>query len=227
MAHPDREAHAGVMNNYPVSVEGSLGEHLSRWRWLVKWLLAIPHVILLVFLWIGFVLGTFAAFWVLLFTGRYPRRIFDYNVRVLRWTWRVGFYATSAIGTDKYPPFHGREDADFPARLEIPYPETQRRGLPLIGWWLAGIPQFIIAGIIGGGMSGVHNLLGVLVVVAGLLLLFTGRYPRELFDLVMGCNRYAVRVTAYAAFMTPEYPPFRLDQGATEPTPIVGAPLPA
>jgi len=215
------------MNNYPVIVEGSLDEHLSRWRWLVKWLLAIPHYILLVFLWIGFVLGTFAAFWVLLFTGRYPRGIFNYNLRVLRWTWRVNFYATSAIGTDKYPPFHGREDPDFPARLEIPYPETQRRGLPLIGWWLAGIPQFIIAGIIGGGVNSGNNLLVLLVFVAGLLLLFTGKYPRDLFAFVMGCNRYALRVTAYAAFMTPEYPPFRLDQGATEPTPLEGAPLPA
>jgi hypothetical protein len=200
-----------------VIVEGSLEEPLSRWRWLVKWLLALPHVFLLFFLWIGFAIGTFGAFWVLLFTGRYPRRIFDYNVRVLRWTWRVSFYATTAIGTDRYPPFHGREDAGYPVRLGIPYPEQQRRGLPLIGWWLAGIPQYILAGIIGGGFAaGFHNVLGVLIVVAGLLLLLTRRYPRELFDFVMGCNRYSIRVTAYAAFMTPEYPPFRFDQGGLE-----------
>ena len=213
--------------NYPLVVEGSLDESLSRWRWLVKWLLALPHLFLLVFLWIGFVVATFVAFWALLFTGRYPRGLFDYNLRVLRWTWRVGFYATSAIGTDRYPPFHGREDADYPARLELPYPEQHRRGLPLIGWWLAGIPQFVIASIIGGGMSGLQSLLGVLVLVAGVLLLFSGRYPRDLFALVLGCNRYALRVTAYAAFMTPEYPPFRLDQGATEPSAPVGAPQPA
>ena len=208
--------------NYPLVVEGSLDESLSRWRWLVKWLLALPHLFLLVFLWIGFVVATFVAFWALLFTGRYPRGLFDYNLRVLRWTWRVGFYATSAIGTDRYPPFHGREDADYPARLELPYPEQHRRGLPLIGWWLAGIPQFMIASIIG-----LQSLLGVLVLVAGVLLLFSGRYPRDLFALVLGCNRYALRVTAYAAFMTPEYPPFRLDQGTTEPTAPVGAPQPA
>ena len=229
MAQRSAKAHAGAMNNYPVIVEGSLDEPLSRWRWLVKWLLALPHVFLLVFLWIGLILATFGAFWVILFTGRYPRGIFDYNVRVMRWTWRVSFYATSAIGTDRYPPFHGREDPSYPARFDVSYPEQQRRGFPLIGWWLAGIPQYAIAGIIGGGMSGVHNLLGLLVVVAGLLLLFTGRYPKELFAFVVGCNRYALRVTAYAAFLTPEYPPFRLDQGETEPTPtpIAGVPLSA
>jgi hypothetical protein len=214
------------MNTYPVIVEGSLDESLSRWRWLVKWLLALPHFVVLLFLWIGFVLATFAAFWVILFTGRYPRGIFDYNVRVLRWTWRVSFYATSALATDRYPPFHGREDPEYPAHLEIAYPETQRRGLPLIGWWLAGIPQFAIASLIGGGMGGFNNLIGVLMLVAVLLLLFTGRYPRDLFAFVMGCNRYALRVTAYAAFMTREYPPFRLDQGGEEPTatPLAGVP---
>lgn len=213
------------MNTYPVKIEGSLDEPLSRGLWLVKWLFAIPHFILLVLLWLGFVVSTFLAFWVLLFTGRYPRALFDYNVYVLRWTWRVSYYATSAIGTDRYPPFHGRPDATYPAQLDIEYPESQRRGLPLIGWWLAGIPQYAIAALLGGGMGGMNNIIAILTIVAGLLLLFTARYPRELFDLVIGCNRYALRVTAYAAFMTREYPPFRLDQGGLEP-PAPVQPLP-
>lgn len=232
----DRAEHAP----YPARLYGDLDPALSRAMWLVKWFLAIPHFIVLFFLWFAFVVTTIVAWFAILFTGRYPRSLFDFNVGVLRWNWRVAFYAYAAAGTDLYPPFTLAR-TNYPADFEVDYPERLSRGLVLVKSWLLAIPHLLIVAALSGTTwtwqaetddlgttyqrSTGLSLLGLLVLVAVVALLFTGRYQRPLFDLILGINRWIYRVLAYAALMRDEYPPFRLDQGARDvPPPLAGPP---
>ena len=136
---------------YPLRIEGDLPPRLSRWLWLVKWILVIPHFVVLFFLWIAFVALWWWRCFAILFTGRYPRGIFDFNVGVLRWSWRVGYYSYSALGTDAYPPFTLADVPEYPARLSVAYPQSLSRGLVLVKWWLLALPQYLIIGVFTGG----------------------------------------------------------------------------
>ncbi|KUO09132.1 DUF4389 domain-containing protein [Streptomyces sp. DSM 15324] len=209
----------------PVRVTARLDAPLSRWLWLVKWILVIPHVVVLFFLWIAFSVVWVIAFFAILFTERYPRALFDFNLGVLRWSWRVTYYAYGALATDRYPPFSLGEEPDYPARLDIVHPERLSRGLVLVKWWLLAIPHYIVVGFFVGSWGyGWWNggLVTVLAIIAAVILLFTEKYPRDLFDLITGLNRWVLRVAAYVTLMTDVYPPFRLDMGGPDPAPEPG-----
>jgi hypothetical protein len=198
---------------YPLHFEARLDEPLSRGLWLVKWLLALPHWIALAFLWLAYDVLTLIALVAILFTGRYPRRLFDFNVGVLRWTWRVVYYAC-ALGTDRYPPFT-LAPAGYPAELDVPYPERLSRSKAFFKPWLLAIPHWLVLAAFLGSWTvgdGPPGLFTVLAVIAGFVLLFTGRYPRDVFGLVTGIARWVARVGVYAGLMRDEYPPFRLDR---------------
>ncbi len=216
-----------VRGGYPASLSGELDQRLSRWLWLVKWLLAIPHVLVLACLWLAVFVLTVVAGFAILFTGRYPRSIFDFNVGVMRWSWRVAYYAYGTLGTDRYPPFTLRSDPNFPADFTVAYPRRLSRGLVLVKWWLLALPQYLVVLLFSGGfdlgfggpgrtITG-SGLIALLVLIAAVILAVSGVYPKPVFDLVMGLNRWCFRVLAYANLMTDQYPPFRLDCGSREP----------
>ena len=214
---------------YPLSVRARFDQP-SRWLWLVKWLLLIPHYVILLFLWLAFVIVTVIAFFAILFTTRYPRGLFDFNVGVLRWSWRVNYYGYSALATDRYPPFTLADVPDYPARLDVGYPQRLNRWLPLVKWLLA-VPHYLLVGALVGAAFGatstrgnnrevVYNgpsLIAAGVLIAAIALLFTARYPTGLYDLVVGVNRWSYRLGIYVALMTDRYPPLRLDQGGDDP----------
>jgi len=200
-------------DGYPLTFTGELSEPLSPALWLVKWFLLIPHYVVLAFLWVGFCLSWLVSLFAIVFTGRYPRDLFAYNVGVLRWTWRVGFYSYQALGTDRYPPFTLQTE-DYPADLSVAYPEKLSRGLVLVKWWLLALPHYAVVSLLqgGGGQYGGGGLVPLLSFFAGVALLFRGRYPNGIFGFVMDMNRWTYRVAVYAALMTDRYPPFRLGE---------------
>jgi hypothetical protein len=214
------------MGRYPVRLRASLDPVPGRWLWLVKWLLLIPHYVLLALLWIGAVVTTLVAYVAVLLTGRYPAGLYDFNVGVLRWTWRVGYYGYQVLGTDRYPPFTLADRPDYPAGLAVDPPLPMARWRPLVAWLLATPHVLIVAALTGGwrlyegdvvGVRVTGGLVAVVGLVVGAALLFTGGYPLGLYHLLVGVARWTLRTVAYIVLLTPVYPPLELDQRAVEP----------
>ncbi|WP_307102148.1 DUF4389 domain-containing protein [Arthrobacter globiformis] len=192
---PGASQEADRGGNEPSELTGHLDPDLSRWLWLVKWILVIPHYIILALLWIAFLVVTVAAGFAILFTGRYPASLFQFTVGVLRWNWRVTFYAYGVLGTDHYPPFTLAR-SDYPAELDVAYPLKLSRWKVLFKSWLFALPQLLIVAALTGSLTSSStasiSLLSLLVCIAAVILLFTGVYRPGIFDLLMGINRWTL-----------------------------------
>lgn len=190
----------------PVRVRGRIDAPARR-LWLVKWcLLAVPHYPVLILLYLVYPLLTLVAGVAILFTGRFPRPIFDFNVGVLRWSWRVMNYRFPMNTTDKYPPFTLASRPDYPADLHVDYPERLSKWAVPVKLPLA-LPQILVC-------WAMEPLLQVLCVISAGWLLCTGTVSPSLFEALMGIVRWRYRVAVYVSLMRDEYPPYRLDMGA-------------
>ena len=195
---PPPPPEAGAEGPYPIRLEASNQGDYNRFLPLVKWLLAFPHYIVLLFLGIGALFAIIIAFFAVLITGRYPRGIWDYVTGVHRWATRVLAYVF--LLTDQYPPFSLEDDPGYPVRVEFDYPETVNRWRPLVHWILA-IPYLIVAGIL-------FYVAEIVAFIAIFVILFTAKLPQGMFNLILNPMRWQLRGNAYAGWIVTRYPPF-------------------
>ncbi|MFL5827637.1 MAG: DUF4389 domain-containing protein [Thermoleophilaceae bacterium] len=183
---------------YPVSVSFRWQEEYAQFMPLIKWLILIPHYFVLFFLWVAAFVSWVIAFFAVLFTRRFPRSLFDFNLGVLRWTLRVTSYGY--LMNDRYPPFSLGEEPDYPAQLSIEYPEEVDRWRAPFAW-IVGLPYALAAGVL-------QYIASLLAFFAIFTILFTKRYPKGMFDIVDVATRWQFRSVAYSGFMVTKYPPF-------------------
>jgi hypothetical protein len=189
---------------YPVRADLDAPLEIARWRPLVQWILAFPHLLM------AYVLGSvagfvvFIAWFAILFTGKFPPGLFQFLAMQQRYQWRAYSYAAGLL--EPYPPFEfemvNDDPGGYPATYSIEAPEQLSRGLIFVKWLLA-IPHYIVLLFLG--------MAAFLAWIVGVIaVLFTGAWPAGIRDFLVGVNRWTYRVTAYLYLMRDEYPPFAL-----------------
>ncbi len=173
-------------------------QRLSRGLIFIKWLLVIPHLVVLWVLGIVEAVVGFIAFFAILLTGTYLRGLWDRSLSIMRWSTRVSVY--TSLLRDEYPPFG---EQPYPIQFEMIYPTRLSRWKSFVKWILI-IPHMIALWVLG-------MLSSIVSVVAWFAILITGTYPRTLFDFTVGVLRWSSRVSVYSLLMSDEYPPFSLE----------------
>jgi hypothetical protein len=189
----------------------NLQERYSRGELLLRtffgWLyILIPHGFVLMFLGLWGAILQFVAFWVILFTGRYPESMFEFQLGLQKWNVRL--MARMFNVADGYPAFGVKSSDDY-TDLSVPYPEKVSRGLTLLrlffGIFYVYIPHYFI-------LYFRAIFVGLLMFLAWWVVLFTAKYPKNFHDWVVGQVRWQMRVTLYMMFMTDTYPSFTGDE---------------
>ena len=190
---------------YLLQLELHADRHITRWRPLVQWLLAIPHLLIAWALRSLRQVLTLISLFMVLFTTQIPRSLFDAIVMTYRYEWRAVSFVF--FMHEDYPPFDfdlSTEDdgAEPHTSLRLSYPEHLERWKPLYKWFLA-IPQYVVVALLC-----IAACLGV--AASFFAVLVTGEYPQGIRDFLVSAYRYALRVEAYVGFLTDQYPPFSL-----------------
>lgn len=188
---------------YPAAINVSTPERLDRWRPLVQWILAIPHLIIAAAL--GYAAGALAivSWLVILFTGKLPAGIANFQVMILRYNARVETYAGFLY--DTYPPYEYKMDAAEPGGSPVLVdvrPELDERNRLTVGlrfiWAIPAVLYVLVIGLVA----------AVCWFISFFAVLFTGRWPEGLRSWVMKSLRVSMRLNAYVMLLTDEYPPF-------------------
>lgn len=188
---------------YPIEYEADYPEAgISRWRPLFQVFLAIPQLFALAFVALGMCIAFIGAWFVIVFTRRYPPGIFDFVGGTLRWSARVNGF--TYLMTEQYPPFATADDPGYPVRARFAYPEAGiSRWRPFFQGILA-LPHFVALWFVAIGAI-------IMFFVAWWSIIFTRTYPPGIFNFIAGFQRWNTRVAGYTLLMTEEYPPFSLD----------------
>ena len=198
-------------SDYPVRFEADYPESPSRLLALlgvifwIKAVLLVPHLVILAVLGILSLIAFYVGYWAVLITGSYPRVLFDFVAGVQRWSTRMDSWLYG--WADSYPPF-SLDEADYPARFEVDYPESSSRPLAILGviFFIKSIllvPHMIIVSLLGIASSAAAY-------IGYWAVLITGSYPRGLFNFVSGVQRWSYRMNAWLVGLADRYPPFSL-----------------
>lgn len=191
---------------YPVSYAADYAaEGRNRLTTFFRYFVAIPWMIVAYLYGIGASIVVTLAWFAMVFTGRYPQQLYDFNVGYLRMIGRTG--AFTYLLTDDYPPFGGADEPAYPVRIGFPEPLDRYSRAKAFFRYIIGIPVMILAFV-------QAIILMVVTLIAWFAILFTGRHPEGLFGPARSASAYLTRANAYFFLITEDWPPFSLEEGS-------------